>query len=182
MQRVVNDPKGARETALKALDVARGIEKKSYRTVPLSKTVKLLTETGDLENALRATRDQDPPQRVWSLGEIAAGQYDRGDEAAARATWREELRIAEDLKLADKVRWIQVRLADDPAALRQVERLKKERGPVELLVDVAAARALAGDAESALSLIDVLEPSDAKTRAWIRVASSLALRRKVRHP
>lgn len=51
-----------------------------------------------------------------------------------------------------------------------------EKRPTELIVDVAVARAIAGDAESALSLIDILEPSEARTKAWIRVAYSLSSR------
>lgn len=75
--------------------------------------------------------------------------------------------------MAHEIRWMQMRMADEPTALRHVEQLKKDKGPVDIVVDVAVARAIAGDAQSALRLIDLLEPSEGKTQAWIRVASSL---------
>jgi hypothetical protein len=145
---------------------------------PFSDAARFFVRAGAFDRALQLARQiGDRRWELYDISRIGRAQLDSSDAAGARATYREAMKLAEDLGAADQVAEFQATVGDVTAARKTLERLTPGKKRESAIVGVAAACASVGDEESALQLIETITVPEIRSEVWIRAASSLKARR-----
>ena len=193
-QAKAGDRAGAREAALKSLALSSQLRNPDVSPQARAMAVLLLIRSGALDEARGVIATLPLPARLAALGDLAGYQARAGDEAAARATARDAIRLAEDglrsldarpiaereedfESTRDGVAAVIVRLearhGDVEAARRAVGRVRDDGRKEAAWLSIPAGLAWRGDVEDASAFAETLGSPRLRARAAIRVASTL---------